>query len=396
MTLLRVSSPGIESPKNLFQWLAVLSVTIVGVAVLTVLPLLVGGLSEVGTLGIQQIGWVAASDTLGIMLAAASGPLWVKRIPWRPVVSLGLVTLVAANLATLFVLDDFILLMSVRVVAGIGTGIAYVIALSSVGGHQNSERAFGLVVAAQVAYGVFSFMVLPGWIGSAGVEILFRYMLIWSVAALVFSALAFPAGGRSGSADSLRSLVGLWKAVVTVFAGLAIYYIAMGGIWAYIERIGDGAGLPVKSVGNILMIGYGLSLFGAVLCEKVVDRIGRERALVLAATVQIVTLAALLKLDVSTALTLYAVATIVYQFFWSFALPAAMAIFSGVDPSGRIVALSATAFKAGEFVGPPLMAATLVTGSFVGVISIGIVCIAVGLGLLIVASKHFVINNKAD
>jgi predicted MFS family arabinose efflux permease len=365
-----------------------LAVSIVGVGFLTILPLLVGSLTEAGDLSVTEVGWIASSDTAGIILASVTAPLWVRRIKWRALVCGSLLSVVAFNLISTLFLDSFWALFSIRVLCGIGTGIAYAMCLACAGAHSNSERAFGYIVGAQVLYGVFSFWFLPNYLASEPTSAIFIYISVWSALALIVSMVGFPRGAPDASASGLVGLRDVWVPAVIVFTGLSIFYVGMGGVWAYVERIGDDAQLSASEVGNIIMIGYGISFFGALLCERVVSRIGRTNCLVLTAVVLIGSLSALHFLTPENALLLYAIATIIYQFFWSFALPAVMGVFNGVDDSGRIVTLAAVAFKVGEFIGPPAMAFGIVYMGFDAVILIGSISIAIGLAFLIFANQR--------
>ncbi len=377
------------APDTLFAWASVLAVAIGGVGVFTIAPLLVGALTEAGRLTGIEIGWVAAADTLGMLLVAVGGPLWVKRIAWRASVNLGLLLMLTANLASLWLLETFAGLLIVRILAGLGTGLAYCIAIASLGAHAKSERAFGWLVATQVAYGVVSLGLLPLLLPRFGVPVLFVYLSVWTMVALALSLFGFPHNQKLPGGDGMRFMRRIWRPAASVFLGLALYYVAMGGVWAYIERVGDGVRLPTKVIGQILMIGYALSFFGAIACERVTDKIGRARTLLLAGVVQILTLVALLWMDPGSGLLVYAAATIVYQFFWSFALPAIMAIFNGVDASGRIVVLAATAFKTGEFIGPPLMATGILAFGLPSVSLLGALFIVAGMGVLLVADSRY-------
>lgn len=360
----------------------------------TIAPLLVGALTEANRLTGIEIGWVAAADTLGMLLVAVGGPFWVKRIAWRASVNLGLLLMLMANLASLWLLETFLGLLLVRILAGLGTGLAYCIAIASLGAHAKSERAFGWLVAMQVLYGVVSLGFLPHLLEQFGLGVMFVYLSVWTMAALALSLFGFPHNQKLPGGDGVRFMRRMWRPAASVFLGLALYYVAMGGVWAYIERIGDGASLPTKVIGQILMVGYALSFFGAIVCERVADKIGRARTLLLAGVAQILTLAALLWMNAGNSLLVYAAATIVYQFFWSFALPAIMAIFNGVDASGRVVVLTATAFKTGEFVGPPLMASGIVAFGLPSVSLLGMLCIVAGMSVLLWADSRYA--TRAD
>lgn len=75
-----------------------------------------------------------------------------------------------------------------------------------------------------------------------------------------------------------------------------------------------------------------------------------------------------------------------YMTIWTVA---ALAIFNGVDSRGRVVVLSASAFKVGEFIGPPLVASSVLAFGLDAISILGVVFIIAGLSVLVLADKRY-------
>ncbi|MFV8781500.1 MFS transporter [Microbulbifer sp. SA54] len=376
------------SPDYLPNLISLLVVAMMGASILTLLPLWVGALSEQGHFTSQEIGWLAAADVMGIFISSASALLWVRRVPWRNVVLGGLLLFFLGNIASLG-LTEFGSLMSARIIAGIGCGSAYAIALAGLGDHRSPPLAFGLMVTAQVVFGTIGFFAVPRIMEFAHINGFFHYLNGWLALALALCALAFPRSQKQAdTALHRRGLRGLAHGrSLLVFATTVVYYCGVSAVWAYLERIGIHLGLSGSQVGDLLGIGFAISGLGSLATPWLSTRIGRTAAISLAMLVQVATMAWLIggvggtAADSAGSYLLYAGATIVFQFFWSFSLPLLMDQFNRVDDSGRFIVLCASAFKVGEIIGPPLAAMLMGEGNVVAVLWLGIACMAVTLAM---------------
>ncbi|MBY6188967.1 MFS transporter [Microbulbifer agarilyticus] len=377
-----------DQPHSLQNLVSLLFVAMMGASILTLLPLWVGALTDRGHFSGQEIGWLASADVIGIFLSSTSAIFWVRKLSWRPVVLAGLGLFVAGNLASLSV-DNFTTLMMIRIIAGIGCGSAYAIALAGLGDRKNPQMAFGLMVTAQVVFGTIGFFVLPRLMGEAEINPFFHYLNGWLLATLLLCFLSFPKSQKSPSHESGNVFTTLLSGkALLVFATTVVYYCGVSSVWAYLERIGINLGLSSADVGDLLGIGFAISGLGSLATPWLSKLVGRALTLLIAFTIQILTMAVLTGEYSGGAYALYASTSIVFQFFWSFSLPLLMDQFNRVDGTGRFIVLCASAFKVGEIAGPPLAAALISASDFTAVLWLGMACMAATLVMALFTERR--------
>lgn len=366
--------------------LALLPVAMMGASVLTLLPLWVGTMTETLGFTTQQVGFMASADMVGIFITSTSAVMWVRKYPWRMTVMVGILLFLVANLGSLYV-RDFTFLYLLRILAGMGCGASYAVALAALGDTKNPDWSFGLMVTAQVGFGFIGFEVLPALIEQYGFNAFFHYLNGWLLLALVASVVFFPARGLDGKAEATLKLKEIGVPAGAAFAGTVILYIAISAVWGYMERMGVAVDMQAARVSEIIGWGYLISVLGSLAAPVVSKWIGRSSAMLLALAVMLVCFIGLAQMTVENAFRFYLVTTIAFQFFWSFVLPPLMATFNAVDESGRFIVLCSPAFKVGEIIGPPLAAFWIANGSYTPVLWLGGICATVGILLLVAVDR---------
>ncbi len=351
------------------QYSCVMLIAMMGAAVTNLMPLIVGAFSDSGQFSTQQVGYLAAADVAGILLSTTSAFWWVRRLAWRPAVQLSLTLFILANLATAFA-DSYHALMALRFGAGVACGISYAIALAALGDERRVDKAFGVMVTIQVVFGTVGFMVLPELIGRFGYGAIYQSFNLFLLAALLLSFVNFPQNLKPQHSVHF-DISGRLKPALWVFSGVVLYYFAQGSVWGYLERLGVAAGLTMTEVGYVLGLGFAISAVGSLLSGVFVAKFGRTAALWLMVAIQLPCLFALSQMSSGSAWMIYAIATIVYQIFWSFVVPVMMGIFNDVDPSGRLIVFCLSAFKVGLMLGPPIAALAISVSSLTVVLPLG-------------------------
>lgn len=365
----------------------ILMVAMMGAAVTILMPLVVGAFSDSGAFSQQQVGFLTAADVAGILLSSMSAFFWGRRCHWQRWMQISLLLFIGMNLLTLFT-SLFPALLLVRFLAGVGCGIGYSIALAALGDRTNPDKAFGAMVTVQVVFGTLGFWVLPHITSVWGYQGLFQFFNLFLVLALILVSISSPVD-ENKKTQSLPPLGRIYLPVLFVFLGVVAYYFAQGTVWAYLERIGVAAGLTVAEVGAILGWGFAISACGSILAAKFVAIVGRNLSLWLTAVLQLACLLALYLMAQPHIWLFYALATVVYQIFWSFIIPIMMGIFSDADKSGRLIVFCVTAFKVGLVIGPPVAAAVVSHFGVIHVLWLGAMAIVLSVMLLHLA------NNRA-
>lgn len=338
--------------EQVIQTIGLLLIAMMGAAVTTLMPLLVGAYSDSGLFTDQQVGWLTSADVAGILLASASAFFWSRRVNWRLMTILGISGFIAANWLTTY-LQNFELLMIVRFIAGVACGATYAISLAALGDYKRTDMAFGALVTIQVIFGTIGFWLLPNILGEHGLSGMFQFFNICLLPTLLFCLISFPKNQKQASSQAF-SIDGSVKAAVLIFLGVVTYYFAQGTVWAYLERIGVAAQLTGADIGWILGLGFAISAIGSMLSGYYVEKLGRNSGLYLTAVIQLPCLVALYFMGPDNAYWVYAITTIIYQVMWSFIVPIMMAIFNQIDRSGKLIVLCVSAFKVGLVIGPPV------------------------------------------
>ncbi len=340
---------------------AVVSVIVIGAVgsiVFILLPLLIGAFTDRLALTREQVGVLGSADMTGMFVAALLATAWIRSLNWRLVALLAAALLALCHLLSAQV-TDFSALLVVRTIAGFAGGSLMSIALTSLGDTRNPDRCFGLFIAAQLSIGALGLWVMPRLIQGFGLPgVFYALALIVASTALLIPRIpqqGHPVTARSAGPIVRRSMMpGFWA----LLACLAFNFGIMA-VWAYMERIGNAAGLEAAYIGATLAGSLLAGLFGALLAAAIKDRLGRALPIAAALVVQGV---ALFLLFGTASRSGFAVAVMLFAFAWNFPVPFQLGITVSVDRSGRLVVLFLSAVKLGYAIAPATAAQLLVAG----------------------------------
>jgi DHA1 family inner membrane transport protein len=358
----------VTAERTLLPITAMVIFTVLAAAVYVVLPMLVGATVEVLGFSVQQAGLIAAADMLGASVSSLLVSLVLSRCPWRRLLIVGILMLTTADLLS-GVVVQFSYLLNCRLLAGLGEGILLAIGNASIGESRNPDRVFGLSAAGQVAFGSPALYFMSAILTAYGLRGVF-----WSLAALTAASTFLvrympdranqPAAATSSAINvsfSRKSILGL--------AGVFAYFIAQGGVWAYLDRIGTASQIDMASVGKGLAISSIAGLLGALLASWLSLRLGRLKPLLLASICSIVSL---LVLDHHATFMVYAAMASLFNFAWNFSIPYELGALALVDSSRRTIAFAGVVVFGGLTVGPVIAAAVVADQNFRGVAWMGI------------------------
>ena len=157
------------------------------------------------------------------------------------------------------------------------------------------------------------------------------------------------------------------------------YMAAEGGLWAYMERIGNHAGFTPEFIGLALAATQVCSVIGALLASVLSTRYGRVLPVVAGCVLFIIAMIMLLGEGAS----LFVAAVCLTQFSYIFVVPYLLLICVELDPTGRLYILS-IAFKLGGMsLGPSVTAQFLVPGSYAAVSWAGSLFLLITLALIV-------------
>jgi MFS family permease len=380
----------INHPWAVFTLLVVATVS---EAMFLLLPSFVGALGDVLHFSTQRTGLLGSADLAGIALATATGPWWLRRVSWRPVILLSLAAFVILNGLCFYVLT-FPGLLWLRVFAGVSAGIAYVVALAGIVDTRLVARNTALLVFLQVVFAAIGVYALDAVQISWRLDAVYAYILAWTMPALALCWRCFPEnpGGRRQSAS------GSWRRVAgpgaAVLAGTALYFLMIGGVWAYLEGIARAAGLSLRETGSALSIGLVISLAGPAIAAWLGLRLGRALPLLVTGIGQIVSLYLLIHLQyfVNVAAAFFIV-NAVFQLLWNYIIAYLITIFNDIDESGRFVALYGMASHLTLAIGPYVGAILVLDGEYSALLWCGIGATVLCFGFFLLAVRLVTANS---
>jgi predicted MFS family arabinose efflux permease len=327
----------------------------VAVAGFNIQPMYLGALADHLGFSAEQLGLIAGAEIAGGALAGVAAISWVRRWNWQRVALVALLVLGIGNLASAYV-TNFESLVVIRFLTGfLGIGTNYALAIAALSDTHHTERNFSIAVVTQVSIAMAGFMILPSFIGESGTSAVF--LPLAAIAFLLVPFLKFlPVGGqRESVAVTETAATSSWP-IWLVLACQCAWYLGIGGVWAFVERIAVGAGIDAEGIGNALAIGMAVGLLGAFVAAIVADRFGRIIPFAVAMLGQVVAVWLLSGLEDLNGLI---IAICLYNGTWNFALPYIFSMAALADTGGRLVVLMSTAQAVGLTFGATLGGAVI-------------------------------------
>ncbi|MCG8371615.1 MAG: MFS transporter [Proteobacteria bacterium] len=354
------SSPGPEATRTPVPVIAAyVAVGALPFSMLIFLPLFVGAM--VTDLGFpeRQTGFIASADSAGFVAGGLLAVCWVPSFNLRRIILGGLIAMAVLNAGCAFA-SDVESMMALRFVAGFAAATVSAGIVACIAGTPNPDRIYGLWMAGQLTYGTVGFLVAPALFGKWGVAA--GFLAVAGLCALAVPltrclparAKPDPAGSTSVASGGIR--IALWSAI----AGLFVFYVGLNVVWAFLERMGDSAGLSARTIGNGLAVANAAGLAGALLVSALGAAIGRIAPLSIGLV--LTAAAILLLLGGRFGAFTYTVAASVYLAGWCFLVPLMLAAVSDSDPNGRFIAIGNAVIAIG-LAGGAALGGLLVTGA---------------------------------
>lgn len=360
-----------------------------GPAATILMPMIVGGLIDNYHFSEQQAGNIAALEGLGLVVASVLAALWIRRVSWVTALAVAFVAYAVLN-AVSIALEEYLPLVGLRFLAGFAGGCLFAVTVAALGDNREPDRAFGLAQAVQGVMMLAGFMAAPYLLQSWGVGALYGMLSTASVALMV-TLRWFPAHGRHGAhapagAHGRASHAGLiW---LGLFASV-LYFMNVFGFWAFVERMGQAAGLPAETIGTALGVSQLAAIAGALAAAWASDRHGRYLPLVIVLLGQV---AAVFALSGTFGTTAFFASTSAFQALFIVAVSYQMGAIAGLDTRGRFLVMMTGAQGLGAAIGPAAAAALIGTGDDYGVIirMAALLCLASSVLFLYVVwrSRH--------
>ena len=339
------SSFDVNSPRTIFAIALLASIT---PSAVLVGPLVVGAL--VTQLGFtpQQGGNMIFAELSGAALATFPAFWWVGKINWRKVLYFALALTVIGNLASSLAADPW-MMGAIRFATGIGVGTIMLVTLTSTGLTANQERVFGFWQTGQIVFAAIALFVMPFIVPIIGIRG-FYVGLALIMALLALAVTSFPTGGAAMPAFRWSRLDTRIKRLAPMaLAGLIFFYLAVGGVWNFVERMGDAAGFDARFIGYTLAGVSVVGVAGALTATWLSTRLGR--IIPFAAGIVIIAVSFVLLYGLSSQI-LFVMSAFLFKYGWWFISPYLLANMTTLDPSGRLITATNFVIAFGQGLGP--------------------------------------------
>jgi predicted MFS family arabinose efflux permease len=319
------------------------------------IPLLVGAMVSDRGFTDQQAGLVASADLAGYAIMTFITAVFLIERPWKSLVLAGVSVMFVANLASTFV-DAAGAFAFARFLSGVGAGMLAAVATVALGRTEKPDRSYGLLFAACLLFGTAGLWGLPLLLEHTGLNGAYVFIAVLAiVTGLVSRGIVQSAAAASAEAVATGRKES-YLAAALILVAITLFWAHQNALYAYMERIGNAAGLSAQFIGFTLGLANLTGFVGATLVAWLGTRFGRLWPLLLLTTVQVICVW-LLAGKVNS--TIYLLAIGVISLSWNIVNPIQIGILAGVDQRGRLLALSSTVIGVGLALGPALGAAAL-------------------------------------
>ncbi len=346
--------------------------------ILGVQPVLLGGLAEAGRITDKALGPLATVEVLMIALGSAIGPAFARGGRMRLKTAALSLLLVGLDLSVVSA-KGWWPLAAVRGAAGLVEGLLMGVTILVTIQHRHPDRLNAVFLAVSAVPQAVLAWLLPIWItprfGSDGG---FVALALISVAA-VLAAFSLSSRSPVAAAPHLRALFSRRAAIA--LAAIGLQNAAIGGAWAYVERLAAQHGFPPYVAAIAVSGGLVVQVVGA-LAAGAFGRLAPFRtALIVGSLAQT---GVIVGMAIAGAPLAYLVPALGFGLLWLAMSPFQVRLLIDIDPS-RVAAEMLTAVSlVGLSLGPALSALGIVGDTVTGAFWVAAALMLVSTALYVV------------
>ncbi|MDB5365176.1 MAG: Major facilitator superfamily 1 transporter [Rhodospirillales bacterium] len=319
-----------------------------------VFPGVVGTLAETGRYGASSAASIVAGEMAGMMVAAALVAWFGARVAFRRVAALGVAAFILLDLVSA-ALPALPLLLTLRVLAGVGEGAAIAAMAAMAAALASAERYFAVSVACNLAIGALLLQVFPASTayGTGGIFVLLA--LVAAPSLLLLRALPRTVADGASAPPPLR----LSRGVAFACIGTLLFFAAISAVWSMVTLAATRAGLAFAESSQVLALATVAGIATGLFVSWLGTRIARRIALLLG-TALLALVMATFALGVTA--SEFLPVTLALMVSYVFTLPFYFGTIAALDRSGRVMAFAIALQFAGLAAGPALAASLLDSG----------------------------------
>lgn len=310
-----------------------IALSVLGALLANIQPIYLGALAQVHGYSAQQLGMIGGIELLGAALASLLAPFWFGRFDIKTVATLALLIALVGNAITAWINQFEWLLITRFVVGALGAGTLYALVLGLIGQVSNPDRTIAVAIMAQIISMAVAMIGLPLLLSQFALPGFFLAIAAcFSLGLLLVSRL--PDDTRPANNNQDAATTGFYP--YSLLLCMALFCVAIGGAWAFMERIGADINLPIEDVGQALAFGGligGLGAFVAVILDL---RLGRILPLFIGLVLAIIASLGLYSSEHYWAFFSYQA---LFNFCWNLILPYIMGAIARADSTGHCMVL---------------------------------------------------------
>lgn len=329
-------------------FIAAASIIVIGVQ-----PIFIGLLTERLGMTLLQQSWTMSAEMCGSIVGTLLYVPMLRYLGPRTIALSTALVLLVANAATASVAQLDMLLV-LRCISGICSGILYSYAIYCLGRMNGPDRSFGILLFVQTALFSSSAVILPmvaEWKGFSGA---IYYLVAWFV---LLCLVCFCLPTRQSEEDKVVSsepmLSGLTLIGVCSLLGMLFLQLSIYSLWGFVEGIASEAGIAPVDIGWAISIGLLGGLPGAALPSIAGRHLGRM-PMILLGSLAVLAAIYMFATRIHSA-TDMAIAVFLMNFGWNLALSYYMSSVVTHDPTGRLTKLVGVVQVASAAAAPTLL-----------------------------------------
>jgi predicted MFS family arabinose efflux permease len=337
----------------------------------SVLPVMVGVLTDKLAFGAARAGYVTSANMVGVALGSLICTAAARHWSWRFLIRAGAGTMIAANLLTTLA-TPFSQIAILRLISGLGEGVAGAICYAAMGRSRWPARALAFYAAGQGILGAVGMGLIPTVVARAGWPWLFVLVSIVALPAFWLATLIETLREQSPQEAQTHAPTVTWLSWYALL-GIFIFAVGMSAVWAFVERIGHAKAIDLAHLSTSLSASAIANTAGSLLVAFAAHRLSALKGVTAG---YCLVLAGLLGLGaMGGGWPLYLAGVTLFFFAWGFYIPFQFTLLARVDAVGQRSLLIPLVTGGGLTLGPALGGLLMAGGGASAVCVFGFACV---------------------
>ncbi|HVP85962.1 MAG TPA: MFS transporter [Rhizomicrobium sp.] len=361
------------APDGLLAALLLSFLATAGLFYVNIMPALIAGLVDGLHYTQRQAGLVGSANVYGAAFGALIAVFFVRRVPWRPAALVVLISLIAADCASMFVrAPDAMIVM--RFVHGSIGGLLVGIGFAVIARTRMPDRVFGMLLVVQFGLGGVGVMTLPRLVPVFGVKALFFALILFSVVTLLMLPFLadYPVRELDTAKDRGPDRIA-WMPLGVALLSVFLFQAGNMALAAYMIELGRAYGLQTGFISTTLGIAAWIGAIGSLLVVAFGTRFGRLKPLAIALVLTVLGNAAF---HFGGSVAIFAGANIGTAITWAFVIPYLLGMCAAFDATGQTAAMGGFVSKMGLATGPLIGAGLLGSTDYPLLINVSVAALA--------------------